>query len=129
MTTDAQGNTTSRTVKHAAASATAPEPESRPAEQRREPQGKAGATQAKPAGQQARAAPRTPPRRSYHTEIAALADSTAELPPPWCEQTIRVVHAIVALCRRAWRELRRRSDGADVEVTKPTDDAEHTVPG
>jgi len=57
-------------------------------------------------------------------EIATLADTTAELPPPWRQQAIHIVHAIVDLLRRAWRELRRRPNGADVEATSPTDAAD-----
>lgn len=39
-------------------------------------------------------------------EIAALADTTAELPSPFRERAIRIVAAIVGLFERAWRELR-----------------------
>jgi len=40
-------------------------------------------------------------------EIVALADTTAELSSPWRAREIRVVRAIVALFKRAWRELRQ----------------------
>jgi len=57
-------------------------------------------------------------------EIAALADTTAELPSPWRQQAIHIVHAIIDLFKRAWRELRRRPDGVDVEAARPTHDAD-----
>jgi hypothetical protein len=57
-------------------------------------------------------------------EIAALADTTAELPSPWRQQAIHIVHTIIDLFKRAWRELRRRPSEADVEAAKPTNDAD-----
>jgi hypothetical protein len=125
MATNAQKSTAGRTVKAASASATAAEPASRPADQRAEPQAKAGQTKtAKPAAQQSRQAAQQPKRRPYHMEIAALADTTAELPSLWRQQAIHIVHTIFDLFKRAWRELRRRADGANVEAAKPTDDAD-----
>ena len=81
MATDAQKSTTGRTVKHAPASATAADPEPRPAEKRRQPPAKAGQTRpARPAARQSRKAAQKPRRRSYQMEIAALADTAAVLP-------------------------------------------------
>lgn len=54
-----------------------------------------------------RRAGRRPKAAPYQAEIAALAETTAELPSPFRERAIRVVAAIVGLFERAWRGLRR----------------------
>ena len=57
-----------------------------------------------------RRAARRPKAAPYRAEIAALAETTAELPSPFRERAIRVVAAIVGLFERAWQGLRRRDE-------------------
>jgi len=127
MANDAQKSTTGRTVKNASASATASDPESRTAEKHSERRAKTGQTKAaKPAAQQSRQTAQKPKRRPYHMEIAALANTTAELPSPWRQQAIHIVHAIIDPFKRAWRELHRRPPpvAAEADATSPADAAD-----
>lgn len=58
-------------------------------------------------------------------EIAALADTTAELPLPWRKQAIHVVHAIMDRFKRAWRNLRQHRPQLRLPSKRvsPADDA------
>ncbi len=67
-------------------------------------------TRAGPPERRSRQSGRKPKRAPYRTEIAALAETTAELPSPSREGAIRVVAAIVGLFERVWRELVRQGD-------------------
>lgn len=130
MATDAQKSTTGNTVKNAPPSPTAANPEPRSADKRAEPRAKTDQAQrTKPPAQQSRKAAQKPKRRPYHAEIAALADTTAGLPPPWRKQAIHIVHAIIDLFKRVWRELRQppAAIAADPEAHNPAESGDLTT--
>ncbi|MCX6032141.1 MAG: hypothetical protein NT169_22950 [Chloroflexi bacterium] len=129
MATNAQKSTTSRTVKGNAAAPPRPEPELRPVEKRAEPAAKTG--QAPRAKAPTPRAAQKPKGQPYQMEIVALADTTADLPPPWRKQAIRAMRPLVALFERAWRELRRRPApvaGDAVAPRNPVAAADPTLP-
>jgi|GEM_PF-1985725 len=132
MTTDAQKSTTGRAAKPAPASSTTADSASGPPDKRTAPPAKASpAKSAKPPAQPSRKAAQNAKRRPYHAEIVALADTTAELPPPWRQQVIHIVHAIMNLFKRVWRELRRCLPPVadDAEASSPADAGDPTTPG
>lgn len=70
-------------------------------------------------------------RMMYQAEIVALADTTAELPSPWRQQAIALVHAIMNLFQRIWGELRRHlppASATDAEAPSPADAGELATP-
>ncbi len=122
MATDARKSTTSQTAKNNEASSPRADSEPRPTEKRDEKRTKTGqAKRTKPPAQGSRKATQKPKRKPYQMEITALADTTAELPPPWRERAIHVVRAIVGLFERVWREMRHHpapapSDGNESDA-------------
>ncbi len=128
MATDSQKSTTGRTVKNDPAAPADANPEPHTGEKRAAARTKASrAKRAKPPAQRPRKAAQQPKRKPYQMEITALADTTAELPPPWRKKAIRIVAAIIELFKRTWRELRQRpipapNDGA--EASSSADDSD-----
>jgi len=134
MTTDAQQATADRAARPAPApAATTTDPASGAPDKRSAPPGKPTkpAKPAKAPARRPRQAAQNPKRRPYHAEIVALADTTAELPPPWRQQAIALVHAIMSLFQRIWGELRQRLPpvaAADAEGPGPADPGDLPTP-
>lgn len=121
---------TKHTAKNGVAPSTPKDSAAHPAEERDETRAKASQTQrAKPAAQRSRQPAQQPKRKPYQMEIAALADTTAGLPPPWRKQAIHIVHAIIDLFKRVWRELRQppAAIAADPEAHNPAESGDLTT--
>lgn len=106
------------------------DPDSGPSDKRSAPPAKPAKPAKAPARRPRQAAQNTK-RRPYHAEIVALVDTTAELPSPWRQQAIALVHAIMNLFQRIWGELRRHLLPAavtDAEAPSPADPGELTTP-
>lgn len=133
MTTDAQPAPADRAARPAPAPTATADPVSGPSDKRSAPSAKP-AKPAKPAkapARRPRQAAQNTKRRPYHAEIVALADTTAELPSPWRQQAIALVHAIMNLFQRIWGELRQRLLPAavtDAEAPSPADPGELATP-
>jgi hypothetical protein len=116
MANDTRKSTSGRTSKAGAAAASRGDDDSGSDEKGVSKRGKSDpAKRSKTSTQRARKPTQKPKRQSFHTEIAALADSTAALPSPWRERAIQVVRGVVALFGQAWRELRRRITVKDAD--------------
>ena len=104
----------------------------RPAEELDETHAKTGQAQrARPPALRSCKAAQESRRQTCQMEIAALADTTADLPPPWRKQAIRIVRAIVVLFGSARRGLRQppAPTAADAAAHSPADAADPTTQG
>ncbi len=132
MTTDAQPAPADRAARPTPAPSATADPASGPADKRSAPPAKStkSAKPAKAPARRPRQAAQNTKRRPYHAEIVALADTTAELPPPWRQQAIALVHTIMNLFQRIWGELRRHLPpaAADDEASSPADPGDLKTP-
>lgn len=116
MASDPRKSTTGRTPKAGAAASSRGDDDSGSDKNSTSKRGKSDpAKRSKTSTRRTRKPAQKPKRQSFHTEIAALADTTAALPSPWRERAILVVRGVVALFGQAWRELRRRISAKDLD--------------
>lgn len=129
MTTDAQPAAAARAARPAPTPSATADPASGPADKRSAPPAKSTKSAKAPA-RRPRQATQNTKRRPYHAEIVVLADTTAELPPPWRQQAIALVHTIMNLFQRIWGELRRHLPPAtaDDEASSPADPGDLKTP-